>query len=196
MVKVLFVWLSFIFIVASGQTWAASGSECPLQITTEEESYCASLTWEKATLKKRSNFEGTRSLSPQYIRSRTPGSRWLYSNAKIKIWLASDNSQSSVYMGEEFKIFPFMEMLNGHGHADNHHFYWDKENLQYKVEQVALHQMEGCWSLRWSDKDKSSARDSHLLFKITDYQDLNPAEKLEVINYCEFCKIIDKDYHH
>ncbi|MCB0357191.1 MAG: hypothetical protein KDD40_09295 [Bdellovibrionales bacterium] len=177
------LWIVWFILSAS----SVNAHECDYTIEILQQKYCLGLEWQKAQNKKLSQWQDSEFMSPQLVRQRTPAKKKMYSSAHIKVWELSDELQANLKI-DGFHVFPFMEMVDGHGHFSTYNFFWD-ENLQvYVLNQLNLSEMKGCWNLRWSIEQGDLLNTSHWLMSVEQYENINSAEYMQIMSWCSMCR--------
>lgn len=161
---------------------------CEYEIEMDQTKFCISWQWMNAQKITRGKIKSSNTLSPAYIKKDTRGSQWLYSRAGIKVWEKKDPQQTPLY-DVNLQIYPYMEMLSGHGHeGGSYNFRWDPKGNRYILKGMALHEMEGCWSLRWNSKNSDGSIVGGLLLAIEEYSNVSGKEKAQIMAYCSLCR--------
>jgi hypothetical protein len=107
----------------------------------------------------------------------------------LNICKKSDSSQQSLFI-DEFRIFPYMNMLGGAHHGASYQWAWDPTAGEYKLYDFSLTQMEGCWSLRWTLDEEDQVSTSQKLVDISEYSNNSPEENFEAATLCSRCSEI------
>lgn len=174
--------LLFVFLFLSSSYLQAE--DCQILLPHAETSYCLSLIWQEADYWRQDSPISSGEQSPQWVVARTPSAKKLYSVATVKIWLAQDPEQSSVKI-ENFTVFPYMAMMNGHHHGTSYRWEWIEAQKVYVLSKVVFAEMPGCWSLRWTFDPEGLWEDSFELLQITQYANLSEQENRQVKGYCD-----------
>ena len=176
-------------VVASEVSFA----HCPLEININGTSYCTDIKWTLAQLKVSGQLTDSTESSPILIESGTIPPKWLYSKAQFTIWKNGD-SQHVPQEIAGLRIFPYMHMSNGHHHSTSYEFAFNAETGVYQIEKVALTEMDGCWSLRWTVDATDTLETSQLLLNITSFT--NTAENMSALCKASSDNSNDGHEHH
>ncbi len=160
-------------------------AECPVEIKSGNDVYCASVEWGFGEKKVRGDFIEVTDETPYMIPMQTVPQKWVYSKAFISLWRKGDVDESPVEL-EGFKVFPFMMMQNGHNHSTSYTFSYVEELKVYELSEFGFIAMKGCWSLRWTLGDEINLESSESLGQVVEYKNLSP-EKNEV--FAQFCSM-------
>jgi hypothetical protein len=168
-----------LFLLVSIQSFVAS-ADCDAKITQGEKEYCLEYEWLPAQRRVQGVFQDDAdgAMSPVLNRQGTPPPRWLYSQARVLITNLDGTIATDL---EAFRVFPYMIMANGHHHSTNHFWEYSAVGGPYILSAMALQEMVGCWSMRYSF---AGGLGSHL-FDLIDYSNLDKEEdQLKVIEMC------------
>lgn len=171
---------------------------CENSFLFKDQKYCIEIEWQKPSLKKNNEFIiiDEKSSGPYLIFNQTPQSRWVYSNLKVSILNSNRVKIDPLILDSSFNLFVFMEMLDGQGHSDDLQFIWNSQTQSYELNNLPLHEMEGCWTLRASLSDSKRVKESFLITKLTNFLNIRPDKKVELINLCEMCRAEEENLGH
>lgn len=164
-------------------------ANCPYPFENMGKKYCLDIQWESAELKNKGLFEPTNKMSPYQISMGAIPQKWVYSQAHFHIWAQGDKNHTPVHL-PQLRVFPYMHMTNGHHHSTSYDFFYAQEEELYVLRRVALRQMSGCWSLRWTTHTEDSKSDSDFLLNITNYSNI---KELGVENQEQLCQKFEED---
>jgi hypothetical protein len=167
-------------------------SNCEAPILIDKQNYCWAIFWRNGDKKIKNKFENTQENSPFLIPMRERPQNWIYSKAKIKLWQQNDLTKAPKEI-PNLRVFPYMHMIHGHHHSTEYEFLYDAKSKMYSLEQMTLHEMHGCWSLRWSTNKDDVERTSQLLVKLTRFENLNEAANKKVNEYCNMTAAVCSD---
>lgn len=165
-------------------------AHCPHPFTLQGHDYCASVDWLPAEQKINGVFQETTEMSPVLNKKGSLPPQWKYSKASLWIWKREDAAHQSVFL-DRWRVFPFMQMVGGHHHGASYQFAWDAGSQRYILSQMALAQMEGCWSLRGTTESTDEKANSESLQDIVEYSNLSDTEKFDVQSLCSLCGSAD-----
>ncbi|MCB0392804.1 MAG: hypothetical protein KDD58_16055 [Bdellovibrionales bacterium] len=160
--------------------------DCPYELSLNDKSYCLDFSWQNAEKNINGKWEASDKLSPQIIKSRTPGKKKLYSAMDIQIWEKLDSLQTPVKI-ENFRVFTYMEMLNGHHHGGSYEFTWNEQGF-YTLNKMNLMAMEGCWQLRWTLSDEDEMSTSQKIMNIENFVNYSDQENAQQMIWCSMCR--------
>ncbi len=159
-----------------------SFAHCPYKVSLNDQTYCAGIEWMHAEQKIRGEFRQTENLSPQRVPMRAPNPTWIFSKVQINLWMMGDKDHKPIFL-EGLRFFPYMTMLDGHHHGASHKM--SVNEFGYELSQMALHEMPGCWSVRWTfDQNSDTRSSSEELFKVLDYENLSAEDNFEAGELC------------
>jgi len=162
-----------------------ASAHCPLPLNLAEDKYCLEVQWPKAEVSVQGNLQETSELSPQLIRSGTLPSQRLRSRALVAVWRNGDVEHRPVQLPEGARVFPYMVMSNGHHHSTSHTFTWLEDEELYELRNMALQEMPGCWSLRWTSAETLDLASSQLLQLISPFENLSVSENQSLVDLCQ-----------
>lgn len=168
--------LTVLFFAAGAQ------AHCPMELT-EAGDYCASVTWQKAQVKQAGTWQDVSDASPVLNALGVVPPLWKASRAIVNVWKKGDANHVPVQL-KDFRVFPYMNMVNGHHHGTSSQWSYNAEIGGYVLEAMTLQQMEGCWSLRWALNDHLDMNSSQLLMTVPEFANLDKMQNLETANLC------------
>lgn len=160
-----------------------AAAHCPFAMEVGGTKYCYDIQWINGEQKLQGQFNDTESLSPQLVVTGTVPQKWVYSRAFINFWIEGDEDHKPVRV-DNLKIFPYMEMANGHHHSTSYEFTYNNHDLRYVLQRMALQEMPGCWSLRWTTTGNEDLESSTLIQNLVEYPNLDDAKNAEMADYC------------
>ncbi len=163
---------------------ALSHAHCPYEVSSHGNDYCIDVAWDFGEKKIHGQFETTEAETPYLVKQGTVPQKWVYSALIVTTWMKGDSNHVPVEI-PDFRVFPYMHMINGHHHSAGYEFFFDSANEYYVFRRVVFQQMQGCWSLRWTVDDQDTKDSSQILFNITEYANLAEAEVEEQVQLCE-----------
>lgn len=158
-------YFTYLLIVLPG----FASASCPNEVFSGDKNFCVGIEWDYGEIKVRGEFESTETLTPYLIPMGEVPQKWVYSKAYIIVWEKGDLKRTPVEI-ENFRIFPYMHMANGHHHSTGYNFFFDPTGRTYVFRRVAFLNMRGRWSLRWTTDSKDLKETSHLLTEISEFQ--------------------------
>ncbi|MCB0408245.1 MAG: hypothetical protein KDD34_08580 [Bdellovibrionales bacterium] len=171
---------TILFLIALSSHWAFA--QCPISLNISGQSYCADFQWVYGESKRQGQLQPSDQMSPQLIRKGEAPIKWIYSKGQFQIWKATDTERRSVQI-EGFKLFPHMHMKNGHHHGTSYDWGWDASLQAYVFKAMSLHEMPGCWSVRWT-LGEETLEGSQLLFSIDSFKNLSETENNKIKKLC------------
>jgi hypothetical protein len=174
--KQILILLSFFF---SQGLWA----HCPIPVVDKAGDYCMDVEWQMGDRKVKGVAQTSDQMSPYLNRVGDVPQKWIYSKAILKLWANGDKNHVPVYLSD-FRVFPYMLMVDGMDHIGLYEFTYDSINQYYVLSGFNLQEMAGCWSLHWTTAVDDAAVTSTLASAITNYSNLNVADNLKATNYC------------
>ncbi|MCB0363577.1 MAG: hypothetical protein KDD35_12700 [Bdellovibrionales bacterium] len=172
-------YLFYIFVILPELAY----SQCPIEVTSNGETYCTDITWDYGEKKIRGQFEPTETPSPYLVPMGEIPQKWIYSKAYISVWKKEDSHRAAVEI-PNFRVFPYMQMKNGHHHSTAYDFFYDSASQTYVFRHVAFQSMPGCWSLRWTTASEELEEASVLLKNLTQFTNLSESQILEQELFC------------
>ncbi|MCB9072256.1 MAG: hypothetical protein H6623_01445 [Bdellovibrionaceae bacterium] len=158
-------------------------AHCPTEIQINQNAYCLAIKWQNAEQKVKGVLQTTPQSSPQLVAMQEIPLKWLYSSAAFVLWKKSDPSHQPQFL-ENFRIFPYMHMANGHHHSTGYQFEYDAISEHYVLHGMALMEMTGCWSLRWTLQQNEDEATSQLLVDITHFENLDNEQNATAASFC------------
>ncbi|MAF90081.1 MAG: hypothetical protein CL674_02325 [Bdellovibrionaceae bacterium] len=170
-------------------------AHCPNSIFFQGKEYCTMVQWSAASIPDHWNVAGGSMPSPYLIPMRTNPKKHIFSNVSFQIWEKGDASHSPVQI-ENLHIFPYMIMDNSMNHSTKFSNHFDKETGTYVLENIAFHQMKGCWSFRYTFTDDLRLESSEFLTGISEFVNLSKEEQSALASKCENQSTSPSHGHH
>lgn len=158
-------------------------AHCPIEIEMEAVSYCLDIQWIEGEKKSQGSFVEAESPSPHLVEAGQIPQKWIYSQAQIQTWKKGDTTHQPAVI-ENFRVFPYMHMTNGHHHSTSYEFSYDSQKGVYVLNRMALQEMAGCWSLRSTTQEGEDPSLSQFLQNIVDYPNLDETKNEKMATYC------------
>lgn len=156
-------------------------AHCPMELNVDGKSYCSEITWLDGDKKVQGKLEPTTELSPQLVLMGEIPQKWVYSRAEFSFWEKGDASHTPQII-DNLRIFPYMHMETGHHHSTSYEYAWLNETAE--ISAVALQEMRGCWSFRWTKENHDTLEDSEFLMNIEGYNNLSDEKNSEMSDFC------------
>lgn len=170
-----------IILLLIGMLPSLSFAHCPFEIESDGQAYCVDISWQKGEKKVQGLFKPTDKQSPQLIPMGEIPQKWIYSKADVFVWEKGDSNHTSQFI-EDFRIFPYMNMEDGHHHSVSYDFKYDSG--KYTLQAMGFQKMPGCWSLRWTNEEHDQMGNSSFLMNVLDYENLTDDENHSMKSYC------------
>jgi hypothetical protein len=159
-------------------------AHCPWPVQVNDQAYCVDVIWHFGEQKLQGQFSGSEMPSPHLVPMSEIPQGWIFSRASLYIWEQGDPLHQPVEI-ENFRVFPYMFMENGHHHSTGYEFAYDSSQEQYWIQRMAFQQMRGCWSLRWTTEPQDELETSQTLLNIIQFANLDEAQWQQQMAWCE-----------
>lgn len=159
-------------------------AHCPTEIVQGQDTYCASVEWLLGDKKIKGSYVEVDVESPYRVPMREVSQKWVYSKAFVSVWAKGDHSQTPVFLNG-FRVFQYMSMESGHHHGGEYDFEKLEAEGGYLLSKMSLHQMRGCWALRWTFSEEDSMGTSFEVFKIENYKNLSEMDNKMALGMCQ-----------
>lgn len=162
-------------------------AHCPSGFKIDGVDYCSHVQWVNGEEKSEGKLGKTEKMSPQLMKMGDVPQKWIYSKMQIRIWKKGDISHAPQKI-ENFRVFPYMFMKNGHHHSASYKFDWDSKAESYGLRAVVFQQMPGCWTLRWTIQDSDTVDSSKHYINVLNYANLSEKENSKMAEFCKSMK--------
>lgn len=156
-------------------------AHCPAELSVDGKTYCTNVKWLNGERKIQGKFQPTNEHSPQLVLMGEIPQRWIYSKAEFVFWEKGDHDHIPKTI-EGLRIFPYMNMEDGHHHSTSYSFNWT--STSYEISSIVFQEMPGCWSFRWTTAEDDSLEKSEFLMNVEGYDNLAQDENMEMSGFC------------